>query len=413
MPKLTRPLFIGLRFALAVLCFTLTPKQALAYFVHPLSAGHLAAEAGLVVRGRVVDVSRANPKRVLARLEVDEVLKGDCKGRSLTVAYDPPSMFGGVDGLVKDEYALFFLSRSGSLLVPTDEQNIKIPIRLGRLAAPGEAGDVLALVREELLFTAAGPASLSAEGQLFQRVQERMQKHQSLADLELGNSFYLLRQDAALNTIAAWQLGELPPEPRALALLRSLLGSADRDLKQAAVTALLNLKEPEALQAAVEFIDSAPKSLSKRLISMNYGGDAEMLSAIEDFHSSDPEVVAELGSMLKHPSVELRRAAIGALASLYHGPIRSDRPLHSLREAFSVPFLAQALDDEDLVVRYEAMSGLADITDNHIWRPSYNRATHNGVAPPSSPEEQKFVAHWKKWWESARAEFNATPAVPK
>jgi hypothetical protein len=403
--------------ALLVTCLFLAPRQAAAYLVSGLSATRLTEKSDVIVRGRVAEVTRPNTKRLLARIEVDAVLKGDWNGASLSIDFGAPSPFGGVDSVVKNEYALFFLLRKGAQVVPCDEQNIEIAIRQGRPVLDVEPVEPLDLVREELLFTASQPSRVAEREPWLQRVLDRSRERAPDANPERSIQALFVNTSLFNNTVAAWQLGFLPPHPGTVDLLTSLLRSEDYFVRQAAITSLLNLGQLSALGVAVAFIESEPPPVVPRLIAPSYSGDDAMFAALASFNRrkpealEDPAIVAAFGAMLKRPSVELRRAAADVLAQMYHGHARADSPRKSLYEKRSVPFLAEALDDEDVSVRYRAMSGLAWATGNYTRGPHYDRPKNDYLAPRPTGAEQKLVTYWKNWWSFYKSGFAVAPAT--
>lgn len=380
-----------------------------------------------MVKGRVLDLKQAQPQaaRVLARIRVDAVLKGEWSVDTILVWVPNPRSASTeiLDYVMQDQYALFFLSQDGEQFVPVDRRHIKIEVREGRPAAPEEPSKPLEKMREELLFTASAPIDPAKEAVFVQQAEEKFHRRNPAYKGPNLRDFFA-SQLAHINTVAAWQLGQLPLEERTLGLLESLLSSPSRSMKQAAVTALLSLSQPEALKAAVELIDSTSGAKVPSLIP--YEGEPDLIEAISAFENDDPEAVAILSAMLKRPSVELRRAALAALSQV--PPASVEGTQERLRAAIGVPFLAQALDDEDVRVRYEAMSRLARITGIDIRRPpwpgemssgSIQRlrwagARRNEATPNAPADEKKYLDFWKQWWlTQGKPALEAVTSAPK
>jgi len=90
----------------------------------------------------------------------------------------------------------------------------------------------------------------------------------------------------------------------------------------------------------------------------------------ERFQTSVPELVRLLG----RGGTETRRSAPGALAEI--------------GDKSSIPALTVASYDDDRLVRYYAVSGLANITEENDWGPSL---------PLYEENEQRFLGHWREW----------------
>ena len=103
----------------------------------------------------------------------------------------------------------------------------------------------------------------------------------------------------------------------------------------------------------------------------------------------DSSVLPQLYPLLSSPKVELRRGAAHALRRIC--------------DSSSVPALAQALNDSDRTVQYDAMMGLAALENFPSGLPAPSEKVFDGNPVHSADR-------WKNWWDSTgKRKYTSSP----
>jgi len=238
---------------------------------------------------------------MVGRIRAEFVLRGGpWEGEVLPVVVEDPGTADG-ERLVANQYGIFFLKEQPYGIVPFSSHRIFLALREGRVARPGEGNDLIAFIREELLYSLSGAASKG-------------------------------RADAVRD------LGTLPSDERTTAVLRNLLKEEDAQLRALAVVALLRANEPIAVTPASDYLtrqDRDPQQADSILLAFR--------------HLTCEGAVEALTALLPAGEVLVRRVAVSAL-----GRIASGKSIPALMGA--------ALNDQDQEVRFGAMQALSRIT---------------------------------------------------
>jgi hypothetical protein len=152
----------------------------------------------------------------------------------------------------------------------------------------------------------------------------------------------------------------------ATAALRQSLGSVRRDIRLSAAASLLASGDLEALAAAEPVLMSQDSSAESFLFGLTEG-------------VRDERAVPVLSRLLKAPNAKIRQATAHAL--------------RNIKSATSSRALVRALDDDDVMVKYDAVLGLAEFTGQSQWGPS---------VPAFQENPNRYIEHWKEWAKSSR-----------
>lgn len=290
--------------------------------------------ADLVAKGRVVRIAGPEGGAMRASIHVDSTLAGVAQGGDVTLRFPPrPPIYmgpGGFDTLGKGDYGLFFMRRDGDAYEPVVTWPLRVPVREGRPRSPDDPHDAIGLMREELLYTLSEPGS-------------------------------------GMRTDAAQMLGYLPSTEPVLATLRVLMADRDLELRRAALTALVRLGDPQALEPLVALYEQAADLPAIR--------DTRRLMLIPIGQVKNPAAVDPLIELLANKDPLVREGAVDALGLI--------------REGRSLPALAARLEDPEQRVRWRATLALAAITAKWSWT--------SGWGYYSAHEEER-LGPWKEWW---------------
>ena len=330
----------------------------------------LEQDSSLIVKGRIVDVraigmtemrGQKTPE-LAASIQVDSVLKGKVEGQTVTVRHPKDPFPGGIQ-LRPGGYALYFLKHGG--------------------------GDVVNFVNPmtaEMRVTARRVPLAEAAITPIEKLKNEM--YASLSD-----------PDANVRKTALDQVDRLGRKSSAAAL-ETIAKSNSPENKGMGYAGLMYLRDYSLLRPAIQFAEmptTDPNTeywKSRVAASIGVIGDNRWFQALEATKYSqvvkcsakylakqplDRSVLPLISPLLTSSNVELRRGAAHALRGI------CDRS--------SIPALAQALNDSDRIVEYEAMMGLA--------------AIENFPSGLPSPSEKDFdqnpmadVDKWKDWWKS-------------
>jgi len=267
-----------------------------------------------------------------AEITVDQLLKGEDERAQMRCRFVGPTSSNAFGGLHASEYQLIFLRREKDHYVPTSPFYPSLStVPMARVRG-GSPLDRVAEVLESTLFSPS-----------------------------VGN---------ATRIDVVRQLGTIQTTQAQAALHRALNEHEDAKIKAAAAAMLLKAKDLTGLGIAVSVLSSTdPQDAQLR---------SEIVMTIADGVVST-EAIPVILPLLGSPAPELRRAA--ALALRHTG------------SRVAIPHLVSALSDEDASVRYAAVMGLAEITEDWDHAPSIGlfRA-----------DEAKYLTYWKKWGRSHR-----------
>lgn len=330
----------------------------------------LEKDASVIVKGRVLDVQTVGVTEMRgektpdlsASVQVDSVLKGKVEGDTITIRHPKDPFPGGIQ-LRPGGYALYFLK--------------------------GGQGDVLTFVNP-----------MTAEMNITSRKVRRAEVAKTSIE-KLKMELYASLSDPApeVRKTALEQLNRLGTKSSQESLL-IIASSKDPQERGMAYAGLLYLRNYSLLRKAIRFAQTPttdPNVLywqSRIGESIGVIGDNRWFEALEATKYSqvvkcaskylakrplDGSILPQLYPLLSSPNVEFRRGAAHALRRIC--------------ESSSVPALAQALNDSDRAVQYDAVMGLAAIENFPSGLP----------APPEKDFDQNpsaCVDKWKNWWES-------------
>jgi hypothetical protein len=326
--------------------------------------------ASLIVKGRVLDVRTVGTTEMrgqktpelAASIQVDSVLKGKVGGGTITIRHPRDPFPGGIQ-LRQGEYALYFLKDSqGGVYTFVDPLTAKMNITSRKVPLANAARTPMEKLEAELFASLSDPVPEVARTALTQL--DRVGRKSSAE---------------ALQTIAA---------------------SRDPENRGMAYAGLIYLRNYSLLRQAIQFAEAPTTDSniqyweSRIAASIGVIGDNRMRQALEATkymqvvrcpstilakQPLDSSVLPQLYPLLSSRNVELRRGAAHALRGIC--------------DSSSVPVLAQALNDSDRAVQYDAMMGLAALEDFPPDRPAPAETIFN-------KNPTKYLDGWKSWWET-------------
>jgi HEAT repeats len=331
----------------------------------------LEKDASLIVKGHVLDVRTIGTTEMrgqktpelAASIEVDSVLKGKVDGGTIAIRHPRDPFPGGIQ-LVQGKDALYFLkdSQDGAYTF-VDPLTAKMDITSRKIPLASTARPPIEKLKAELFASLSDPAPDVAKTALEQ------------VDL-LGRA----SSAEALQRIAA---------------------SRDPENEGMAYAGLIHLRNYSLLRQAIRFAEAPTTDPniqyweSRIAASIGVIGDNRIRQALEATkymqkvtcastilakQPLDRSVLPQLYPLLSSPNVELRRGAAHALRGIC--------------DSSSIPVLAQALNDSDRTVQYDAMMGLAALENFQLGLPA--PAEDIFIENPT-----KYLDGWKSWWETA------------
>jgi len=318
----------------------------------------LVENSDLIVVGRVGSIQTQGSTSTFS-IAVDRVLKGNISSRTnatINVQLDGSRPENGF--VVTRQYGIFFLrAASGVIYSATDQYYPSMPASpQGQPNTPASA-DPLVKVAGELTQVLATPAEILTDP--YSGVQ-RLVNNVVLPDGRVLTGPIIQAQRVykqavmAIDTIS-FDITRTP--------LQSVASSGQSLGGLWGIKCLLS-------KGDLDYLDNIKPILMNPTPELAYTVEA-IARAIEHLKSS--EIVPTVSELLDSTDVEVRRAAAIALGNVATQPVI--RPLATI-----------ALNDEDDVVRYQAIFGLA-------------RAT--GTFAPSIPEfekdKAKYMAFWTSW----------------
>jgi hypothetical protein len=304
--------------------------------VPPLDLEKLLESSDLVVVGRVLSVSASGPamaqvrgytmlaQTITASLEVRYTLKG-APHNQVSFSYILPSTFVGYRGVPVGKNRVIFLKS-------------------------GPDGYVLANP-----FYPSLPATMTlmpTGGPLFDEVLSQVAKVITTPDAPRDD-----RREAIRATYG------VQSETLRVAL-RSALDDPDQEFRLLAATELLLRNDLQALPIAVDALNAkeAPEDVLNNI--------RRSLAA----RFQDERGIPLLTSLLKSPDAQTRRAAIVSL--------------RNTTSTAALPGLSKGLYDADLEVRYFAVVGMAEITNQPEYRP---------LLKEFQEDEARYLHYWLHW----------------
>lgn len=316
----------------------LSSLSAMARPVPSLNLPVLTREADYIVVGQVIalrEEGRVNineqgqsipARQMIATLRVDRVLKGQATLTTISIRFFLPEAPLGYKGIAAAQFGMFFLRE-------TSQQGYAVlnpyhPFIVAAPDTPFRDGNILDQVIAEVI-----------QVLVTSRVSpnERKQAIDILSGIETAATTAALQQAA-----------------------RNL----DISLRLQAAAALLRRSDITVLNMVGDALLHPPQNIERNLLS-------SLAFAIQD-GVKDPQAIPMLTKLLKASDVQTRR---GAAAALRH-----------TRVDVAIEPLSIALQDSDREVRYHAVLGLATITGQTEWGPTFNLFEQ---------DEQRYLTYWR------------------
>jgi len=306
---------------------------------HPVDLATLTADADVIVVGRVTGLTEQGKgtldlpggsvpaEHFIGSLKVDRVLKGHLETELLPFEFSLPDMPTGLQGAAEGEYAVFFLKSAGKSFAFSDPVHPSLPAVPD---APVPSGKTLDRVTITL-------------GQVLNSGQASMSDYVRVLD--------------ALGRLRTALAGEV---------LRGALSRSDADLRLRIAVTLVARGDVAGLDV-VENTLLHPGSTSPELLRDAAGCLAGL---------KDPKAIPFLARLIETSNSEIRRGAAAALRQT--GSPSALEPLSHL------------LNERDPTTRYYAVIGLAEITHQDNWAPSFAEFLR---------DEGYYVSHWRTWAE--------------
>jgi len=330
----------------------------------------LEKDASLIVKGRVLDVRGAGTTEIrgqkttepAATIQVDSVLKGKVERGTITIRHPKDSLPFGLQ-LSPGEYALYFLKDGqGGVYSFVNPMTAEMNITSRKAPMADAAKTPIEKLKAELFASLSDPSP-----EVRKTVLEQVDR--------LG------RKSSADS-------------------LQMIASSRSPEEKGMAFAGLLYLRDYSLLRQAIKFAEAPTTDPnvqyweSRIAASIGVIGDNRMRQAWEATkymqevkcastvlakQPLDSSVLPQLYPLLSSPNVELRRGAAHAFRGIC--------------ESSTVPALAQALNDSDRTVQYDAMMGLVALENFPSGLPAPSEKVFNENPVP-------YVDRWKSWWES-------------
>ncbi len=330
-----------------VILFGLIPVVAAFGYCTPVPSLNLALltqEAELIVIGEVVSVKSEGVSdfivggqpimayKMTATLKSDRFIKGVSTAKAISFRFRMPKNSIGYASIAPGQFGMFFLRESSDLeLVPA---NPYYPFVVASHTPPVTMGtDSEQVVAEvaQVLTTAREPLdSCKRAIEVLSRVRS-----------------------------------EAPTEAVTAALLQGAQ-NADVSTRLLASAALLRRNDISTLGMVESILMRLPTNIDQE-------ARPALIFAIQD-GVRDSAAVPTLAHLLNAPDSQVRRAAAAALR-------------HTSADTAIYP-LSKALRDNDREVRYQAVLGLAQITDQPEWGPPLDLFER---------KEEHYLNYWKDW----------------
>ncbi len=328
-PKKVMPIFF-----LAVLLAGMPTNSTV---IRTLDVASLTSQSDIIVIGKILSVTDRGPTTLdpgsgpipasafEAVLQVDHLLKGSPHAQNLFVDFVLPKVPIGIQGVVSGQYGLFFLAALQNELRFTDPMQPSLPAVRNAKLAPGTAQDQVTIALGQVLVAPQVP-----DADLFWALDA------------LGR----LKTDLARDTLRQ--------------ALKSSSGNVHLDVARTLVA--------RNDVAGLEPVESAllhPAGLSNTMIS-NLAGSLGGLK--------DPKSIPTLKRLLGTNNPQITKGV--AIALRQSGSADALEPLSHL------------LNDGDEQVRYYAVVGLGEITNQDEWTPAFDEFRNH---------EAKYLTYWRDW----------------
>jgi hypothetical protein len=318
---------------------------ASAIIIPALDLTMLTQESSHIVVGRITtvrDVDRTtifiqgqpfSARRQIAEIQVARSLKGKITDNVISFQLIQPDVFMGYGSVWADQVGVFFLQRgAGDALIVTSPY---YPSVVAALEAPESSGGDLNNVLSEVANVITSPRASAPDK---------------------------IKAVAVLDRVMA---------PVATEALRKAAGSSNQNLSIHAIAALLRRNNISKLDTAENILANASAAADPNLL-------ADLAFALYSVHN--PQAIPSLARLLNSNSLQVRRSAAAAL--------------RNTGDNAALGHLAKALYDRDKEVRYQAVMGLAEITEQYPWGPAVD--LYEG-------DEQRYLEHWRNWAKQLKA----------
>jgi HEAT repeat protein len=316
-----------------------------AIIIPALDLAMLTQESSHIVVGRVItvrDVGQTNifiqgrpfsARSQIAEIQVARSLKGEITGNVISFQLVQPDVFLGYGSVWANQVGMFFLKRgAGIALIVT---NPYYPSVVAALEAPESSnGDLNNVISEVVNVITSQRASTPDK----------------------------IKAVAVLDRVKT---------PVATNALRKAADSSHEDLSIYAIAALLERNDISKLSTAENVLANTSAIADPNLLT-------KLAFALEGVHN--PQAIPSLARLLNPNFLQARRSAASAL--------------RSTGDNAALEHLAKALYDSDKRVRYQAVMGLAEITEQYSWGPAvmlYDK------------DEQRYLEHWRDWARQLKA----------
>ena len=351
-----------------LLALALAPRPGSARPVPTFDARAQLDAAEVVARARIASLRDLGPatapygggpvRRVLAALDVDFVVKGPVAPGPLSIELLMPGPVAPPNSLpiytVGETYLVFLKRDQARWILVHDDVGAQRSLP-GLAPGPAPADPAARLVALYAAALPRAPWNAAPTGASYVAALDALR---GLGDL------------GGPTAAAATRAVALAPATAPLALL----------LRADALAATLKAGDRSILKEAVRFIETA----DPREPTMNQPQQNVCFAISQSATLAD---LAELHSLLAHRDDALRLEAV--------------RAVRRLRDARSVFFLAQRLDDSVREVRYHAFLGLAEILGKY---------EEYAPAAGDAAREDRAVVLWKAWWKAeGAARFSPRP----
>lgn len=318
---------------------------ASAIIIPALDLAMLTQESSHIVVGKVTTVRddgrttvfiQGQPfsaRRQVAEIQVARLLKGKMTGSVISFQLIQPDVFMGYGSARANQIGVFFLKEdAGNVLIVTSPY---YPSVVAALEAPESSIGDLNNVISEVVNVITSPRASEPDK---------------------------IKAVAVLARVKA---------PVATEALRKAADSSNQNLSICAIAALLRHNDISRLDTAESILGNASAAADPNLF-------ADLAFAMYYVHN--PQAIPSLSRLLNSSFLQVRRSAAAAL--------------RNTGDNAALEHLVKALYDSDKEVRYQAVMGLAEITEQYPWAPAVD--LYDG-------DEQRYLEHWRNWARKLKA----------
>ncbi|MFN7947557.1 MAG: HEAT repeat domain-containing protein [Blastocatellia bacterium] len=312
---------------------------ATATIIPSLDLPTLTRESSLIIIGKVIAVRGGEKvahlwqghslpaRKFIVEVQPSRFHKGADTGNIAKFYFIQPDIFIGYETVSANQFGMFFLKRdAGNELTVTNPYH---PMVVASPEAAPLSGDALNRVISEVIGVLVSSGSSTEDK---------------------------VKAVAVLDRVRV---------PSVSDALRQAADSPEQKLRIAVVAALLKRNDISRLDTAVKTLTDPPANMDQHLL-------ATLAVAVEGIRN--PQAIPSLTPLLNSKFPRVRQSAACAL--------------RNTGDPAAIAPLIKALYDDERRVRYQAVMGLAEITEQYSWGAAVDLYNDN---------EEHYLTYWRSW----------------